>query len=199
MPDNKFCGKCGSQLKEGVQFCTECGTKVAAEDKLDGTTSVIKNVDQFEDFEQPIESHLPPNVSKSDKGKTKLIVAIGGVVVALAIIFVIYKGFFAYPSKPDDVAVKFLNAMMVDYAADDAAKYIDMGMVSKSDIKEVCTSVKLMSVKISGIKVTRKEVEGDYAKVTFSATMSFLGQKEEEDGTISLEKIKGKWKVVDFN
>lgn len=186
MSDVKFCTNCGTELKEGVRFCTECGTKVEV-------------VDTFADFQQPINSSVPEQVAKTGNNKTKGIVLAGGILVVLAVIFVIYKSFFSYPSDPGDVAVKFLNAMMVDYDADEAEKYIDMSMVSEGDIDEVCDSVKLMNVKISKIKVTNKEVDGNYAEIEFTATMSFLGEKEENEGTVSLEKMDGKWKVVDFN
>jgi len=34
----KFCGKCGSSLKDNVKFCTNCGTEINSDVKIQRTT-----------------------------------------------------------------------------------------------------------------------------------------------------------------
>lgn len=208
MSENKFCTNCGAPLREGVQFCTECGTRVGedvapsvqtipSENPSEGAQSA-GNMQQPE-YSAPVYSPIPNENQKKNDKQGKIIIGVFGAIAVLAIVFFVYKGFFAYPSKPADVAEKFMNAMMVDYDAGKVKKYIEADTDEYDEIKEVCDSIKLSGIKVKKIKVTDTEVDGNYAEVTISVTAVWMGEKQTEEADVSLEKIDGKWKVIDFN
>ena len=209
MSEKKFCTNCGAPLRDDGQFCTECGTKVKedfatvtqATSTENPNQGVVPTVDQNQpQYTAPAYSPIPDDnqMVKSDK-QGKVIIGVFGAIAALAIIFFVYKGFFAYPSKPADVAKKCFNAMMIDYDSKEAQKYFELDEVDYEEIKELCDGFKYSGMKIKEIKVLDTEIEGNYAEVTLSLTASWLGETETEEGEVSLQKIDGKWKIIDFN
>jgi uncharacterized membrane protein YvbJ len=208
MSENKFCTNCGAPLREGVQFCTECGTRVGED--VTPSVQTTPSVNQSEgvqlagymqqpEYSAPVYNPIPNENQKKNDKQGKIIIGVFGAIAVLAIVFFIYKGFFSYPSKPADVAEKFMSAMMVDFDAGKVKKYVDVDIDDYDDIKEVCDSIKLSGIKVKKIKVTNTDVEGNYAEVTISVTATWLGEKQTEEAKISLEKVDGKWKVIDFN
>ena len=89
--------------------------------------------------------------------------------------------------------------MMIDYDSKEAQKYFELDEVDYEEIKELCDGFKYSGIKIKEIKVLDTEIEGNYAEVTLSLTASWLGETETEEGEVSLQKIDGKWKIIDFN
>ncbi|WP_455714054.1 zinc-ribbon domain-containing protein [Anaerosporobacter sp.] len=206
MSENKFCTKCGAPLRDGVQFCTECGTRVGgdATQTVQPTASVNPNVGvnstNQPQYSAPVYSPIPDENQKMKNDKQgKIIAGVFGLIAVLAIVFLVYKGFFSYPSKPADVAEKFINAVMVDFDAKSAQKYIVSEVDDYDEIKEICEAIEDSGIKVKKVKVSDTEVDGDYAEVTLSITVSLLGQTETQDADVSLEKINGKWKVIDFD
>ncbi|USK38720.1 zinc-ribbon domain-containing protein [Cytobacillus firmus] len=88
----KYCKECGKQLKEGAQFCGECGTSYSSNQKQDSSTRVTNSVK-----------------SKPMDIKTKRIIAAAG--VALIILFGGYKAGEALTSQ-NRLIEKFENALL---------------------------------------------------------------------------------------
>ena len=209
MSENKFCTNCGTTLRDDVQFCTECGTKVTrdaapvtsptpVESSVQGDGQAINQNEPV--YVTPAYNHFPNENQKGKNDKQgKVIVGVFGAIAVLAIVFFVYKGFFAYPSKPAEVAKKCFNAMMIDFDAKEAGKYVELDEVDYDEIKELCDEIKTSSIKVKKIKIEGTDIEGDYAEVTLSITASWLGETETQEGDVSLQKIDGKWKVIDFN
>ena len=208
MSEIKFCSNCGAPLRKDVQFCTECGTKVTGDvTPVAQPTPVSDTVQEVQpttnqmppQYTAPVYNQIPDENQKAKNDKQgKIIVGVFGVITALAIVFFVYKGFFSYPSKPEDVAKNCFNAMMIDFDAKEAQKYVELEEVEYDDIKDLCDSIKSSEIKIKKIKIVDTEIDGDYADVTLSMTASIGGETETEEGYVSLEKIDGKWKVVNF-
>ncbi len=209
MSENKFCTKCGAPLRDGVSFCSECGAKlgenvtpevqpIPTNNPYEGVQPTVNQ--QQPQYSAPIYSSIPNEnqIAKNDK-QGKIIAGVFGLIAVIAIVFFVYKGFFSYPSKPADVAEKFLNEMMVDFDASGAKKYLEEDAGEYDEIKEACDAIKSSGIKVKKIKVTDTEIEGNYAEVTVSVTATWLGEKETQEADVSLEKIDGKWKVIDFN
>lgn len=208
MSENKFCTNCGAALRDEVQFCTECGTKVAPVATPVMQSSVTENSAQGVDptlnqlppeYAAPAYSQIPSDIQKAKNNKQgKLIAGVLGAIAVLIVIFIVYKGFFAYPSKPAEVAKKCFEAMMIDYDAKEAEKYVGLE-VENDEIEELCDSIKDSGIKVKKISIVSTDIDEDYAEVTLSIKASWLGETSTEDGYVSLQKIDGKWKVIDFN
>ncbi|WP_310603744.1 hypothetical protein, partial [Anaerosporobacter sp.] len=190
-------------LGEGVLFCTKCGTKREEESAPVAQPASIpmENVNQPAPQPTPVYSPIPDENQQAKNNKQgKMIAGIFGVVAVLAVVFFIYQGFFAYPSKPAQVAEKCIKAVMVDFDAKEANKYmITVENVDYADIKEAMSEIEDMGAKISNVKATDTKIEGKYAEVTLNVTISWLGMSTTEDMTVSLEKVSGRWKVNDLN
>lgn len=213
MSENKFCTKCGAPLREGVSFCTECGAKLgenvtpevqpipnnnAANNPYAGVQPSVNQ--QQPNYSAPVYSPIPDENQKVKNDKQgKIIAGVFGLIAVVAIVFFVYKGFFSYPSKPADVAEKFLNEMMVDFDAAGAKKYLEEDAGEYDEIKDACDVIKSSGIKVKKIKATDTEVDGNYAEVRVSVTATWMGEKETQEADVSLEKIDGKWKVIDFN
>ncbi len=86
-----FCTKCGSELREGVKFCTSCGAAVEAPTLVVEETPVVESAPVVEEIsvveEAPVVEPTPvvpqtPAPKKSNKGP---VIAVLGVVAALLI------------------------------------------------------------------------------------------------------------------
>lgn len=150
-------------------------------------------------YNVPQYSSYPTAEQQKNNKSGKAIAAIIGVVAVAAAIFLVYKVFFSYPSKPEDVAVNFVEALMVDMDASETGKYVIEEVNDAGDIKEVINEFKGQGFKISNVRSTDVEKDGDTAEVTVEVKISLAGQSVTEEMTLELTKVSGKWKVSDFN
>jgi zinc-ribbon domain len=102
----RFCPECGTELRPGVQFCTECGHTAgegghtAGEDGAPAT-----QITRYADEDGPSPGYSPDagrrGSRRGDRGRSRLLAIVAGVAVAgLAAIFIVAGHLFSHQPSP---------------------------------------------------------------------------------------------------
>lgn len=119
------------------------------------------------------------------------------VLVAVVLILALSLGACGGGSSAKATAEGFLNAMknfdgdkLAEFVVDEAKEEAKLGIESMASLKSTGIKMEFKDIKV--------EESGDTAKVTYTMTMSVLGQTTEQPSTLDLVKVGGKWKVGSF-
>lgn len=149
-----FCPKCGTELEEGVSFCTKCGAKIQSASEGKGAASSqagAQNENTGEVAPAAVAVQVQqPNASKSPK-RTKRNIAIGaGVAIVLVIaIVVVYNALFA-PYKIDENTFSDANLRAIISSQFDAD---GDGLITRDEAKEVESLTVSGATEVSGLGI----------------------------------------------
>lgn len=95
-----FCKKCGQKLKDGAQFCTNCGEKIILP-----KTSVLSEAKMSErerkaSVQEPERIDVPESELEEDASRNLLPIIIAGIVVILVVAAVL--GYFMWSDRSDE-------------------------------------------------------------------------------------------------
>jgi uncharacterized membrane protein YvbJ len=203
------CEKCGAELTEGAEKCTDCGELVAAETEVE--TSPTEETTVTETVFEP-DAALTADVGAKPSGGTKPIAMI--VAVVLVIVAIVAGGAWFVQSRvaaadTPDAAVK---AMLTAYAAYDAKGILDNAThasLATSDVAQFekqATEAKTAAKNQASVKnvVIGKVTPDakDKAKATVEVTAEWLdpstGKYTKRTETLIAVKQDGKWLVQLF-
>lgn len=180
--DSKFCSHCGAS-----QECSSCGTEITSPSKFCSKcgASIGQTVNTQATTITPSTS---PKKSFDFKKIPWFVWAIAAAVILL-LIFNPFKG----PNTPKEVVTEFMEA----FEDLDEKRIKKLIHPDERDIVDFSGVPKDVKVKI--IEFEEVTIEGDEAYVVVIAEMSSkkLGLSEEDDFEFELEKVKGKWLIVD--
>lgn len=179
-----FCGECGTKNKNGAQFCENCGAKMKVEKVTTKKTEVKEK--------QPMSK------------KTKMILAIVGVVAVIIISLCIYLSTL---TNPKNIAEKLFNAT-TNYDFDAIYEFLD---VEKSDFTTKEMFINIMSKEAEGSEkpvivnytVSNPIISAD--QMTATVTVTYLEKDSSNSSTFDVKLVKAKdkkwlffdnWKVV---
>jgi hypothetical protein len=203
------CEKCGAELTEGAEKCTDCGEMVAAE------TAVEANATEENAVTEPVfepDAVMGADVEAKPAGGTRRIAMIAAVV--LVIVAIVAGGAWFVQSRvvaadTPDAAVK---AMLTAYAAYDAKGILDNAThasLATSDVAQFekqATEAKTAAKNQASVKnvVIGKVTPDakDKAKATVEVTAEWLdpstGKYTKRTETLIAVKQDGKWLVQLF-
>lgn len=201
---NKFtgtettCSHCGVTRKSATNSQSEHGHQVAPNQPLNG------QVGQSQQPQQPPYPQYAPK-KKFDIKNVSPIVWVGAAIAVIVLVYFV----FLKPSSPTDVVEDFVDAVSdfdfkkaSKYLGDNDAKYelMEMQQAMQEESMFGADSVEFEMKIISSQEI----IEGNEAEVLANMSIKIsipafdLHETDTEESEFYLEKIGGKWKIVDI-
>lgn len=141
-----FCKKCGKQIKDGMLFCSSCGTKVtmpqakvnnAPQEKATVPTPIQreepKEKEPMPTVQKPREKEPAPIAQKSVTQKPQILTIVIGVLVVVIVILVCVM-FFGKSDKKEDEASQGYEEAMAD--VEDEPKEVPLPVEEPAPVEE---------------------------------------------------------------
>ena len=151
-----FCRNCGSQLKEGAEFCPSCGTKAPVQ------TQAQNQVQQSQVVNQPAPVYSNQATVKNFGGSKGLIIGLSigiGVLVIIIVCVVLFMFFGNKDTKKESVKVEVTNEQSDDKKSDDSAnKKKDDDYILLDSDKRYMTDAQLQGLSTYDLYLARNEI-----------------------------------------
>ena len=190
--DSKFCSNCGqvqtclscgTEFTENEKFCTKCGTARGQSNQQLAQTSVTPSAT----------TASSPEVATGKPLNNKRVPLIAGVIATIVVaLFLVFK-LFGSPDTPEEVIENFFKAFEAQ-DVEEIKEYMHPSEHDLVDFSDVPSDVKIEVVEFEEV-----DINGDEASVVVVAKMTSksFGISETDDFEFELEKLDGKWVIVE--